>query len=57
MDKIKYGVDHVLEDSFNQSAYFNQSILTTDTITKHLSVKVDIDNQTVTIGGTAKVLG
>ncbi|MFK4181577.1 bifunctional glutamate N-acetyltransferase/amino-acid acetyltransferase ArgJ [Staphylococcus cohnii] len=57
MDKIKYGVDHVLEDSFNQSAYFNQSILTTDTITKHLSVKVDIDNQTVTIGGTAKGSG
>ncbi|MGX0331531.1 bifunctional glutamate N-acetyltransferase/amino-acid acetyltransferase ArgJ [Staphylococcus cohnii] len=57
MDKIKYGVDHVLEDSYNQSAYFNQSILTTDTITKHLSVKVDIDNQTVTIGGTAKGSG
>lgn len=57
IDKIKYGVDHVLEDSFNQSAYFNQSILTTDTITKHLSVKVDIDNQTVTIGGTAKGSG
>lgn len=57
MDKIKHGVDHVLQDSFNQSEYFNQSILTTDTTTKHLSVKVDIDNQTVTIGGTAKGSG
>src|SRR5699024_7913025 len=53
MDKIKHGVDHVLQESFNQSEYFNQSILTRDTTTKHLSVKVDIDNQTLTIGGTA----
>ena len=54
---MKRGVDHVLHDAFNQSDYFNQSILTTDTTTKHVSVKVNIDNQIVTIGGTAKALG
>ena len=57
MDKIHYATQHVLKEQYNKSEAFNQAILTTDTMTKHLSVKVEIDGTTVTIGGTAKGSG
>src|SRR5699024_9750084 len=57
MEKIQYGTQHILNEKYNQSQFFNQSILTTDTTTKHLSVQVEIDGKTVTIGGTAKGSG
>ena len=57
MDKIQYATQHVLKEQYNKSEAFNQAILTTDTMTKHLSVKVEIDGTTVTIGGTAKGSG
>ncbi|MCG7339112.1 bifunctional glutamate N-acetyltransferase/amino-acid acetyltransferase ArgJ [Staphylococcus sp. ACRSN] len=57
MDKIKYGTQNVMKDGFNQGDFFSEAILTTDTMTKHLSVQVEIDGETVTIGGTAKGSG
>ncbi|MFQ3852622.1 bifunctional glutamate N-acetyltransferase/amino-acid acetyltransferase ArgJ [Staphylococcus sp. 2S1] len=57
MDKIQHGTQNVLKEQYNQSEFFNQAILTTDTFTKHLSVQVEIDDITVTIGGTAKGSG
>ncbi|NWK83433.1 bifunctional glutamate N-acetyltransferase/amino-acid acetyltransferase ArgJ [Staphylococcus sp. GSSP0090] len=57
MDKIYDATQHVLKDRYNNSEAFNQAILTTDTMTKHLSVKFEIEGTTVTIGGTAKGSG
>lgn len=57
MDKIQHGTQNVLKEQYNQSEFFNQAILTTDTFTKHLSAQVEIDGITVTIGGTAKGSG
>lgn len=57
MDKIHYGTQHVLKEEYNNSQFFNQAILTTDTATKNLSVQVEIDGKTVTIGGSAKGSG
>ncbi|MBU0438546.1 bifunctional glutamate N-acetyltransferase/amino-acid acetyltransferase ArgJ [Staphylococcus succinus] len=57
MDKIQHGTEHVMEEQYNHGEYFNQAILTTDTATKHLSVQVEIEGKTVTIGGTAKGSG
>ena len=57
MDKIHYGTQNIMKDEYNHGAYFSEAILTTDTITKHLSVQVEIDGKTITIGGTAKGSG
>lgn len=57
MDKIYYGTQHVLKEAYNNSQFFNQAILTTDTVTKHIAVQVEIDGKTVTIGGSAKGSG
>lgn len=57
MDKIQYGADHVLEEQYNYGENFNKAILTTDLCPKHIAVEVEIDDQKVTIGGTAKGSG
>lgn len=57
MSKIKYGTEHLLDKPYQQSHFFNQAILTTDTQTKQIAVTTTIEGQTVTIGGTAKGSG
>lgn len=57
MDKIKYGTEHIKDTAYAKSEAFNKAILTTDTCTKHIAVSLKIDNQTITIGGTAKGSG
>ena len=58
MEKIEAGIisaaDHVSNDGGNDVAV---AIMTTDTVSKSVSVEIEIDNQTVRIGGTAKGSG
>ena len=56
MEKILYGINSI--DNQKASAVdFEHAILTTDTATKHIAVQLEIDNQTITIGGAAKGSG
>lgn len=55
MDKIKYGIDLMDHDATSED--FEQAILTTDTVTKHIAIQLEIDHQTITIGGAAKGSG
>ncbi|MTT31940.1 bifunctional ornithine acetyltransferase/N-acetylglutamate synthase [Terrilactibacillus sp. BCM23-1] len=56
MDKIEQGIESIkLEDS--DAGSFEKAIITTDTMTKHLAVQMEIDGKTVTIGGAAKGSG
>ncbi|MCD8914777.1 bifunctional glutamate N-acetyltransferase/amino-acid acetyltransferase ArgJ [Staphylococcus simulans] len=57
MDAIYYGCSKIKEAAYQNSQYFNEAILTTDTTAKHIAVEVEIDHQIVTIGGTAKGSG
>ena len=58
MEKIEAGIisaaDHVSNDGGNDVAV---AIMTTDTVSKSVSVEIEIDNQAVRIGGTAKGSG
>ncbi len=56
MDKISEGINAV-DLSSSQAARFEEAILTTDTVTKHAAVSVDIDGKRITIGGAAKGSG
>ncbi|MHA6251585.1 bifunctional ornithine acetyltransferase/N-acetylglutamate synthase [Oceanobacillus sp. CAU 1775] len=57
MEKIKKGIA-AMTNSKNQAAdRFEKGILTTDTVTKHAAVKVEIDGKTITIAGAAKGSG
>ncbi|MFC4024591.1 bifunctional ornithine acetyltransferase/N-acetylglutamate synthase [Oceanobacillus longus] len=55
MDKIKKGID--LMGSETSTEDFEHAILTTDTVTKHTAIQLEIDNKTITIGGAAKGSG
>ncbi|WP_087973409.1 bifunctional ornithine acetyltransferase/N-acetylglutamate synthase [Oceanobacillus rekensis] len=55
MDKIKNGID--LMGSETSTEDFEHAILTTDTVTKHTAIQLEIDNKTITIGGAAKGSG
>ncbi|WP_412521347.1 bifunctional glutamate N-acetyltransferase/amino-acid acetyltransferase ArgJ [Staphylococcus simulans] len=57
MDLIEYGCSQIKQPEYNQSTYFNNAILTTDTASKHIAVEVEINQKTITIGGTAKGSG
>lgn len=58
MDKIINGIEQInSEDNTPNGDGFMQAILTTDTCIKQIAVKVMIDGQTVTIGGSAKGSG
>ncbi|MVH47728.1 N-acetylglutamate synthase, partial [Staphylococcus aureus] len=57
MDKIKTGTEHINDANFATPGAFNESILTTDTCTKHIAVSLNIDGKTITIGGSAKGSG
>lgn len=57
MDKICAAImDMDQEDHFG-AENFEQAILTTDTVTKHIAVQLEIDGKTITIGGAAKGSG
>lgn len=56
MEKIHKGIQGIKERVSNP-ADFEQAILTTDTVTKHTAVQIEIDNQLITIGGAAKGSG
>jgi glutamate N-acetyltransferase/amino-acid N-acetyltransferase len=55
LDKIKTGIHHILQ--YSDVELFEQAILTTDTITKHFAVQMEIDGKLVSIGGAAKGSG
>jgi glutamate N-acetyltransferase / amino-acid N-acetyltransferase len=57
MDKIKNGIQQILNEENEGEDNFKQAILTTDTFTKQIAVQVQIDGKTVSIGGAAKGSG
>jgi glutamate N-acetyltransferase / amino-acid N-acetyltransferase len=58
MDKIEKGCSEVMVESSEESAQsFQQAILTTDTVEKTACYQLEIEGETVTIGGAAKGSG
>jgi glutamate N-acetyltransferase/amino-acid N-acetyltransferase len=57
MDKIKPGIEQILQKEHEAAANFLQAILTTDTTVKQIAVQVKINGKTVSIGGAAKGSG
>lgn len=57
MDKLKSGINQILDAEYEAEDNFKQAILTTDTCIKQMAVQVKIDGKTVSIGGTAKGSG
>ncbi|WP_040206514.1 bifunctional ornithine acetyltransferase/N-acetylglutamate synthase [Neobacillus jeddahensis] len=57
MDKIKTGIQDILQPIHQDEVKFMQSILTTDTSVKHVGVQVKIEGKTISIGGTSKGSG
>ncbi|WP_306798647.1 bifunctional ornithine acetyltransferase/N-acetylglutamate synthase [Oceanobacillus saliphilus] len=55
MENIKKGIHLMNHNSAAED--FEHAILTTDTVTKHIAVQLEIDHQTITIGGAAKGSG
>ncbi|MFC7393800.1 bifunctional ornithine acetyltransferase/N-acetylglutamate synthase [Scopulibacillus cellulosilyticus] len=56
MEKISQGIEQIALTDHEESQ-FEKAILTTDTVTKHVAVQIEIDGKTVTIGGAAKGSG
>jgi len=57
MDKIRYAIGEMNDEKYVGAENFEHAILTTDTVTKHLAVQLEIDGKTITIGGAAKGSG
>jgi glutamate N-acetyltransferase / amino-acid N-acetyltransferase len=57
MDKIKDGINQILETEYQDVTKFMQAILTTDTCVKHTAVQLKIDGKTISIGGASKGSG
>ncbi|RKQ33857.1 bifunctional ornithine acetyltransferase/N-acetylglutamate synthase [Oceanobacillus halophilus] len=57
MENIEAGIQSIGDSNHLSPEKFEQSILTTDTITKHVAVQIEIDGKTITIGGAAKGSG
>jgi glutamate N-acetyltransferase/amino-acid N-acetyltransferase len=57
MDKIKKGIESMKTEENQEAERFESAILTTDTVTKHAAVELEIDGKTVTIAGAAKGSG
>jgi glutamate N-acetyltransferase / amino-acid N-acetyltransferase len=58
MDKIEKGCSEVMVESNEESAQsFQQAILTTDTVEKSACYQLEVEGETVTIGGAAKGSG
>ncbi|RYL87292.1 bifunctional glutamate N-acetyltransferase/amino-acid acetyltransferase ArgJ [Sporolactobacillus sp. THM19-2] len=55
MDKMKKGIEKISLDT--SEAPFEKAILTTDTHTKHLAVRLKAGGKTITIGGACKGSG
>lgn len=55
MENVRKGID--LMDHETASENFEKAILTTDTVTKHIAIQLEIDHETITIGGAAKGSG
>ncbi|CAM3735685.1 bifunctional glutamate N-acetyltransferase/amino-acid acetyltransferase ArgJ [Alkalicoccus chagannorensis] len=56
MEKIQAGIAQV-DLSANEAEAFEQAILTTDTVTKHTAVEMEIEGKPIFIGGAAKGSG
>jgi glutamate N-acetyltransferase/amino-acid N-acetyltransferase len=57
MEKLKGGIDQLLQEDHVGADLFEQSILTTDTKVKNICVQFEIDGNVVTIAGAAKGSG
>jgi glutamate N-acetyltransferase / amino-acid N-acetyltransferase len=57
MDKVKTGIDQILQSKYATEENFKNAILTTDTCIKQVAVQMKIDGKTVSIGGAAKGSG
>lgn len=57
MEKIHKGIQAMDLEENQGAERFEQAILTTDTVTKHAAVQLEIDGKTVTIAGAAKGSG
>ncbi|WP_208592174.1 bifunctional ornithine acetyltransferase/N-acetylglutamate synthase [Gracilibacillus suaedae] len=57
MDKLQKGISQILDNKHIGAGKFESAILTTDTKEKGIAIELEIDGQTVTIGGAAKGSG
>lgn len=57
MDRVKAGINQILQPEFDAEENFKQAILTTDTCIKQIAVQLKISGKTVSIGGAAKGSG
>ncbi|WP_373895568.1 bifunctional glutamate N-acetyltransferase/amino-acid acetyltransferase ArgJ [Virgibacillus natechei] len=57
MEKIRTSIQAMDDSNHVSPENFENAILTTDTVTKHMAVEVEIDGKTITIGGAAKGSG
>jgi glutamate N-acetyltransferase/amino-acid N-acetyltransferase len=57
MDKVKTGINQILQTKYATEENFKNAILTTDTCIKQVAVQMKIDGKTVSIGGAAKGSG
>jgi glutamate N-acetyltransferase / amino-acid N-acetyltransferase len=57
MDKVKTGINQILQTKYATEENFKNAILTTDTCIKQVAVQIKIDGKTVSIGGAAKGSG
>ncbi|MGP4039337.1 bifunctional ornithine acetyltransferase/N-acetylglutamate synthase [Gracilibacillus sp. D59] len=57
MDKLQKGISQIPENNHVGADKFETAILTTDTKEKGIAIALEIDGQTVTIGGAAKGSG
>jgi glutamate N-acetyltransferase / amino-acid N-acetyltransferase len=57
IDKIKDGINQILQTEHEDVTKFMQAILTTDTCVKHTAVQLKIDGKTISIGGASKGSG
>lgn len=57
MNKVYKGIDAMTHEENQSAARFEEAILTTDTVTKHAAVELEIDGKKITIAGAAKGSG
>jgi glutamate N-acetyltransferase/amino-acid N-acetyltransferase len=57
MEKIYNGINEMTTAENQAADRFEQAILTTDTVTKHAAVQIEIDGKEITIAGAAKGSG
>ncbi|CAG9607290.1 bifunctional ornithine acetyltransferase/N-acetylglutamate synthase [Pseudoneobacillus rhizosphaerae] len=57
MEKIKEGIQQILQEEHSGADLFQKAILTTDTGIKNIAVQLEIDGKIISIGGAAKGSG